>query len=40
MLGRDEKMQPGSIDFSNFTQGFSFVNRDDIFETREFSKPH
>ena len=38
MLGRDEKMQPGFVDFPNFTQGVGFASREAISEAREFSK--
>ena len=31
MLGRDEEMQPGSVDFQNFPQGFGFAGRDATF---------
>ena len=30
MLGRDEKMQLGFVDFPNFDQGFGFVSREAI----------
>ena len=42
MLGRDEKMQPGFVDFPNFAQGFGFgfAGREAISEAREFSKTH
>ena len=31
MLGRDEQMQPGFVDFQNFAQGFGFAGRKAIF---------
>ena len=37
MLGSDEKIQPGFVDFSNFAQGINFVSREAISEAREFS---
>ena len=40
MLGGDEKMQPGFVDFSNFAQGFGFAIREAISEAREFWKAH
>ena len=40
MLGRDEKMQPGFVDFSNFAQGIGFAGREAISEARDFSKTH
>ena len=36
MLGRDEKMRPGFVDFSNFAQGFGFGL---ILRTGSFQKP-
>ena len=38
MLGRDEKMLPGFVDFPNFAQGFRFASREAISEASEFSK--
>ena len=35
MLGRDEKMQPGFVDFPNFSQGIGFAT----FEATGFRKP-
>ena len=35
MLGWDEKIQPGSADFQNFTHGFGFSSRESILDTRE-----
>ena len=40
LLGSDEKMLPGFVDFPNFFQGFGFANREAISEVREFSKTH
>ena len=40
MLGRDEKMQPGFVDFPNFAQGFGYASREAIFEASESSKTH
>ena len=40
MLGRDEKMQLGFVDFPNFDQGFGFVSREAISEAMKFSKTH
>ena len=40
MLGMDEKMLPGFVDFRNFTQGFGFASREAISEARGFSKTH
>ena len=40
MLGRDEKMQQGLVDFPNFNQGFGFASKEAIFEAREFSQTH
>ena len=31
MLGREEQMQPGFVDFQNFAQGFCFAGREAIF---------
>ena len=39
MLGRDEKMQPGFVNFTNFAQGIGFAIREAISEARESSKP-
>ena len=30
MLGRDEQMQPGFVDFQNFAQGFGFARREAV----------
>ena len=40
MFGRDEKMQPGFLDFPNFAQRFRFASREAISETSELSKTH
>ena len=40
MFGRDEQIQPGFVDFQNFTHDFGFAIREGIFEAREFQKPH
>ena len=40
MLGRDEDMQPGFVDFPNFSQGFGFASRKVISEVTEFPKTH
>ena len=40
MLGRNENMWPGFVDFLNFAQGFGFASREAISEAREFSKIH
>ena len=40
MLGRDEKMQPGFVHFSNFAQGFGFASWESLSDSREFSKTH
>ena len=42
MLGRDEKMQPGFVDFPNFAQWFGFAGREAASEAscRKFSKTH
>ena len=40
MLGRDEKMQPGFVDFPTFAQGIGFASRNAISEAREFSNTH
>ena len=40
MLGKDEKMKPGFVDFPNFGQGFGFDSREAISVAREFSKTH
>ena len=37
MLGRDEQMQPGFVDFQNFSQGFGFARREASF--RDSKKP-
>ena len=31
MLGRDEQMQPGFVDFQNFVWSFGFAGREAIF---------
>ena len=31
MLGRDEQMRPGFIDFQNFAQGFGFASSEATF---------
>ena len=40
MLGRDEKMQLGFVDFLNFGLGIGFSSREAISGAREFSKTH
>ena len=40
MLGRDEKMHPGYVNFPNFAQGIGFASKEAISEAREFSKTH
>ena len=40
MLGRDENMQPGFVDFPTFSQSFGFASREVIPEVREFLKTH
>ena len=39
MLGRDEEMQLGFVDFQNFAQGFGFVSRQAIFRPGSFKNP-
>ena len=39
MLGRDERMQPGFVDFQTFAQGFGFSRKEAIFCARD-SKKH
>ena len=38
MLGRDENLQSGFVDFPKFTQGLCFSRREAISEARELSK--
>ena len=40
MLARDEKMQPGFVDFPNFACGIGFASRKAISEARELTKTH
>ena len=40
MLSRDEKMQPGLVDFPVFLPGSWFASREAISEAREISKTH
>ena len=36
MLGKDENMQPGFVDFPNSPQSFGFASREAISVAREF----
>ena len=38
MLGRDEQIQPGFVDFQNFAQGFRFARRKAMFKVSQFQK--
>ena len=40
MLGRDEQMQPGFVEFYNFDQGFGFARREAIFRPVTSKKNH
>ena len=40
MLGRDQQMQPGYVDFPKFAHGFDFASRETTSESRKFSKTH
>ena len=39
MLGRDEQMQPGFVDFQNFSQGLAFARKGGYFLGQGFKKP-